>query len=153
MPRERLDSSALNQWERFAGGPAAADAARGVRPWRAWLLRATRLTAWALLVASLPFLALVKVAVVLYERGGFPSALALAGGVACTTLVVTAYAAWAWHRFTGRVRLAIVARRVALPLVVAYSAYALVYLSAGNAKSPQVRAYYASLHPLLRVAL
>ena len=153
MPRERLDSSALNQWERFAGGPVAADAARGVRPWKAWLLRATRLTAWALLVASLPFLALVKVAVVLYERGGFPTALALAGGVACTSLVVTAYAAWAWHRFTGRVRLALVARRVALPLVVAYSAYALVYLSAGNAKSPQVRAYYASLHPLLRVAL
>jgi len=90
---------------------------------------------------------------VLYQRGGYPTALALAGSVACTTLVVTAYAAWAWHRLTGRVRLPLVARRVALPLVVAYSAYALVYLSAGNAKSPQVRAYYASLHPLLRVAL
>ena len=37
--------------------------------------------------------------------------------------------------------------------MVAYCAYALVYLSATNAKSEQVRAYYRSLHPLLRVAL
>ena len=152
MTFQRLDSSAFDLWERIARGPAAG-AARGGRPWRAWLLYVARLAAWALLVAALPFLALVKVAVVLYERGGYPTALALAGGVACTTIVVTAYAAWAWHRFTGRVRLPLLARRVALPLVVAYSAYALIYLSAGNAKSPQVRAYYSSLHPLLRVAL
>ena len=150
---QRLDSSALRLWEQLFGGPVATTAGGGGRPWRAWLLRATRLAAWGVLVASLPFLALVKAAVLLYQHAGFPTALALAGGAACTTLVVTAYATWAWHRFTGRVRLALVARRVALPLVVAYSAYALVYLSAGNAKSPQVRAYYASLHPLLRVAL
>jgi hypothetical protein len=131
----------------------AAGGTRAGRPWRAWLLAVTRLAAWAVLVTALPFLALVKVTVMLYERAGYPTALALAGGVACTTLVVTGYAVWAWHRFTGRVRLALVARRVALPLVVAYSAYALVYLSAGNAKSRQVRTYYASLHPLLRVAL
>jgi hypothetical protein len=31
--------------------------------------------------------------------------------------------------------------------------YALVYLSSANAKSERVRAYYASLHPLLRVGL
>jgi hypothetical protein len=148
----RLDSSAFDLWERIARGPAGGTA-RGGRPWRAWLLYVARIVAWALLVAALPFLALVKVAVVLYERGGYPTALALAGGVACTTIVVTAYAAWAWHRFTGRVRLPLVARRVALPLVLAYSVYALIYLSAGNAKSPQVQAYYTSLHPLLRVAL
>src|SRR6266576_666519 len=41
----------------------------------------------------------------------------------------------------------------ALPFVVAYSIYALVYLSRANAKSDRVRAYYASLHPLLRVGL
>jgi hypothetical protein len=145
----QLDSSALRQWERVTAPPAAPGAA-GAAP---WLVQWTRLAAWALLMGALPFLALVKVAVVLYERGGCSTALALAGGVVCTTVVVTAYAAWAWHRLTGRVRLALVARRLALPLVIAYSAYALVYLSAGNAKSQQVRVYYASLHPLLRVAL
>ncbi|HEV2749308.1 MAG TPA: hypothetical protein VGV12_02165, partial [Gemmatimonadales bacterium] len=52
-----------------------------------------------------------------------------------------------------RVRLALVGRRIALPFVVAYCLYALVYLSTANAKSERVRAYYASLHPLLRVGL
>ena len=79
--------------------------------------------------------------------------LALAGGTACTAAVVTAYAALVWHRVTGRVRLALVARRFAPPLVVAYCGYAVIYLSSANAKSERVRAYYASLHPLLRVAL
>src|SRR3989475_6292441 len=67
--------------------------------------------------------------------------------VCSSDLVVTAYGAWVWHRFTGQVRLALVARRVALPFVAAYCVYALVYLSSANAKSDRVRAYYASLHP------
>ncbi|HYS59416.1 MAG TPA: hypothetical protein VEM27_02405, partial [Gemmatimonadales bacterium] len=104
-------------------------------------------------VAVLPFLALVRVAVFLYEYEGWPTAFALTGGIACTAAVVTAYGAWAWHRLTGQVRLALVGRRIALPFVVAYSIYALVYLSSANAKSDRVRAYYASLHPLLRVGL
>lgn len=37
--------------------------------------------------------------------------------------------------------------------MLAYVGYTLVYLSSVNAKSERVRAYYASLHPLLRVAL
>jgi hypothetical protein len=104
-------------------------------------------------VAVLPFLVLVRVAVFLYEREGYSTAFALTGGTACTAAVVTAYAAWVWHRLTGRVRLALVARRIALPLALAYCAYALIYFSSANAKSERVRAYYASLHPLLRVAL
>src|SRR6185437_13878832 len=58
-----------------------------------------------------------------------------------------------WHRVTGRARLGLVARRFALPFVVAYCGYALIYLSSANAKSERVQAYYTSLHPLLRVAL
>jgi len=112
-----------------------------------------RLAAKALAVALLPFLVLVKVAVYLYSHQGYSTVLALASGTACTAALVTAYAAWLWHRFTGRVRLALVARRFALPLVVAYCGYALIYLSSANVKSDRVRAYYASLHPLLRVAL
>ncbi len=46
-----------------------------------------------------------------------------------------------------------VARRVALPFVVLYCVYTLVYLSSANAQSERVRAYYASLQPLLRVGL
>jgi hypothetical protein len=147
----RLDSSALREWERIAAEPVMAGAP--ARRHAAWPLRLVRLAAQGLLVALLPFLVLVKVAVLLYTREGYATPLALAGGTACTAAVVTAYAALVWHRFTGRVRLALVARRFALPLVVAYCGYALIYLSSANAKSARVRAYYTSLHPLLRVAL
>jgi hypothetical protein len=146
-----LDSSALREWDRLAG--AATTARPEPRRLGPWTVEVVRLAAKIVLVALLPLLALVKVAVFLYQHQGWPTAFALAGGVACTTAVVTAYGTWAWHRFTGRVRLALIARRFALPLVVAYCGYALIYLSSANAKSERVRAYYASLHPLLRVAL
>src|SRR5439155_353452 len=146
----RLDSSALREWERIVAGPVTAGAPTRRRA--AWPLRFARLAAQGLLVTLLPFLVLVKVAVFLYTREGCATMLALAGGTACTAAVVTAYAALVWHRVTGRVRLALVARRFALPLVVAYCGYAVIYLSSANAKSERVRAYYASLHPLLRPA-
>ncbi len=147
----RLQSSALREWDRLVG--ALATARRDPRRLGPWTLQVVRLAAKIVVVALLPFLALVRVAVFLYEHEGWPTVLALAGGTACTAAVVTAYGAWAWHRLTGQVRLALVGRRIALPFVVAYSIYALVYLSSANAKSDRVRAYYASLHPLLRVGL
>src|SRR6266850_550302 len=45
------------------------------------------------------------------------------------------------------------AKWVALPLVVFYCGYSLLYLASVNAKSEPVRAYYRSVHPLLRLAL
>lgn len=103
--------------------------------------------------ALLPFVVFVKGAVFLYGHEHYPTALALAGGAACTLVVVAVYAAWLWRRVTGRVPVVPVVRRVALPLVVAYAAYALLYLSSAHAKSAAVRSYYASLHPVLRLAL
>ena len=46
-----------------------------------------------------------------------------------------------------------VAKWVALPLVVFYCGDSLLYLASVNAKSEPVRAYYRSVHPLLRLAL
>jgi hypothetical protein len=148
---ERLKSSALREWERLAGAIEAVR--REPRRLGPSVVEVVRFAAKTVLVAVLPFFALVRAAVFLYEREGWPTALALAGGAVCTVAVVTAYGAWVWHRLTGHVRLALVAQRVALPFVVAYCLYTLVYLSSANAKSEQVRAYYASLHPLLRVGL
>lgn len=147
----RLQSSALREWDRLVG--ALETARRDPRRLGPWAVQVVRFAAKVVFVAVLPFLALVRVAVFLYEYEGWPTALALTGGIACTAAVVTAYGAWVWHRLTGQVRLALVGRRIALPFVVAYSIYALVYLSSANAKSDRVRAYYASLHPLLRVGL
>ena len=147
----RLQSTALREWDRLAS--ALENVRREPRRLGPWVVQIVRFAAKVVLVALLPFFALVRVAVFLYQREGWPTAFALAGGIACTMAVVTAYGAWVWHRLTGRIRVALVARRVALPFVVAYCVYALVYLSSANAKSEQVRAYYASLHPLLRVGL
>src|SRR6058998_231457 len=138
----RLQSSALREWDRLVG--ALATARREPRRLGPWTVQVVQLAAKIVAVALLPFLALVRVAVFLYEHQGWPTALALAGGTACSVAVVTAYGAWLWHRFTGQLRLALVARRVALPFVAAYCVYALVYLSSANAKSDRVRAYYAS---------
>src|SRR5882762_4093343 len=151
MTIPRLESSALREWDRLAG--AATTARPEPRRPGPWTVEVVRLAAKIVLVALLPFIALVKVAVFLYQHEGGPTAFALAGGVACTAAVVTAYGPWAWHRLSGRVRLGLIARRFALPLVVAYCGYALIYLSSANAKSEQVQAYYASLHPLPRVAV
>lgn len=43
--------------------------------------------------------------------------------------------------------------RIALPIVVAYCGYTLLYLARENAKTDAVRAYHGTLHPLMRVAL
>jgi hypothetical protein len=42
---------------------------------------------------------------------------------------------------------------VALPLVLFYCGYALLFLAKVNAKSREVREYYTQVHPLLRVAV
>src|SRR6266851_3799229 len=89
-----IDSSALREWDRIAAGAVTT----GVKRRTAWHLLLLRLVAQALLVALLPFLVLVKVAVFLYTREGYATVLALAGGTACTVAIVTGYAALVWHR-------------------------------------------------------
>lgn len=152
MAIPKLKLSAFAEWARFdarVGGtrpaPKAGHLARGV----------LAACGQFLLLAALPFLVLVRVSVFFYSHYGYATWPALAVGAVCTLALVTAYAAWLWRRITGRTRTRelVLARRVALPLVLAYLIYALVYVSSGNAKSDRVRAYYTSLHPLLRLAL
>jgi hypothetical protein len=154
-----LKLEALNEWARLearvtAAPASAARPAHEVSPGRASLAGpALRVAGKALLLAVLPFCTLVWVSVFLYTRRDFAVWAALAGGVGSTLFVVTAYAAWLSRGLTGRAPVLALARSIALPLVLAYAGYALLYVSSGHAKSEQVRGYYRSLHPLLRVAL
>jgi hypothetical protein len=66
--------------------------------------------------------------------------------------LVTIYASSLLHTLTGRSRVLLIAKWVALPLVVFYCGFSLLYLSRVNAK-PEVRAYYRTVHPHLRLAL
>jgi hypothetical protein len=144
-----LNLDALGDWARLESRITGAAGRRAPDRLAALAATAARLA----VLAVLPFLALARVATFLYLHHRSSPWVALAAGAGCTFGLVTAYAAWLSHRLTGRVRLLALARRVALPLVVAYCGYALLYLSSGSAKSDRVRAYYTSLHPLLRVSL
>ena len=146
-----LKLRALELWSRLEARLAAFPAS--VRAHEPFARRALALVAKLLLLALLPFVVLVRASVFFYSDRGYPSWLALAAGLCCALIVLTAYGAWLSQRLTGRARVLVVARRVALPLALAYVGYALVYVSSVNAKSASVRAYYSSLHPLLRVAL
>jgi hypothetical protein len=70
-----------------------------------------------------------------------------------TGLVLTLFAAYVSRKLTGRARFRTMWRRVVIPLVVGYCAYSLLYLSSVNAKQAEVRDYYRSLHPALRIAV
>jgi len=104
-------------------------------------------------LVTLPFAALLRVATFLYLDRGWPTWVAVGGGMGAAGAVVTLYSAWAWKKLTGRVRIRLLAQRVALPLVLLYCLYGLVYLSAEHVKDIEERAYYGSLHPLLRLSL
>lgn len=106
-----------------------------------------------LTLVVLPFAVLVRTSLYLYAHLAFSSGLAILGGVVATVLVATAFGAWLSRKLTGRARVRFVLKWIALPLVVAYTGYALLYLSSGNAKSEEVRAHFRSVHPVLRLAL
>ncbi len=111
------------------------------------------------LIIALPFAVLVRGSVFIYEHGTRSVWLAVLTAGILTGGVVTAYAVWIARRFTrrggrgGRGLVMPLAKWIALPLVVFYCGYSLLYLATVNAKSGPVRAYYRSVHPLLRLAL
>jgi len=119
------------------------------RPARRMLLGALTLA----VLAILPFALLLRVSVALYRGLGLPTWLALAIGAVLALAAVTAYGSWVSKRLTGRARVMIIAKWIATPLVVLYVGHALLFLSTVNAKTEQVREYYTSLHPLLRLGV
>ena len=144
--------AADREWEqrrRLAVVPPPAAPPAPARRWRRVL--AACLTAVALLV--LPFVVLVRGAVYFYGTRHWPTGLALLAAAALTLGVVTAYGVWLSRRLTGRARLSLVAKWIALPLVVGYCGHALLFLARQNAKADVVQAEYRAAHPLLRLAL
>src|SRR5260370_8704475 len=150
----RLD--ALREWTRveaqIAGRPRPPYPPTPVRSLGSQVVALGAPAALYVLLAVLPFFALVRVSVFLYLRHGYGAWFAVLAGMGSAIGLVMVYGAWWSRRLTGRLRLG-QARRVAMALVLPFSGYALLYVSSSHAKSEQVRAYYTALHPLLRVAL
>ena len=114
-----------------------------------------RLLLWAaaaVLLATLPFYALVRVGVFAYREWALGTWPALGIGVAATAVILVVYA-WVVGRKLGAGKGGRrLLRRGAVGLVIAYAAYGLVYVAGANVKSEDVRAEYDTLHPMLRVA-
>jgi len=107
----------------------------------------------AVVLTLLPFTLLLRASTYLYQANGAPTWLALGIGAVLALGAVTAYGSWISKRLTGKARAVVIAKWVAGPLVVLYLAHALLFLSSVNAKTDQVRSYYTSLHPLLRLSV
>ncbi|UCG87951.1 MAG: hypothetical protein JSW71_05245 [Gemmatimonadota bacterium] len=120
---------------------------------RSWRRRIVFTLLGLFTVVVLPFVLLIRASVYLYLSRDIPTWLALGGGALASTILLTLCAAWLSKKLSGRARVKWLASRVVLPLVLAYCLYSLLYLSSVNAKGPEVRSYYRSLHPVLRVAV
>lgn len=104
-------------------------------------------------ILALPFAVLVRGSVSLYRDLGFPTWLALGVAAGIALGIVTMYAAWIARQVSGKPRVGTMLRWVALPVVVSYCGYALIFLGRDNAKTEAIRSTYWSAHPLIRVAL
>lgn len=117
-----------------------------------WLILSLRV-AVPLAMIALPFIILVRGAVTLYERAGWPSWLALLASGTAMIAILALYGVLMTRRMTGRVRFWWIARWVAVPLVVGFVVRGLVFLDRSHAQDDATRSEYRQAHPLLRVAL
>lgn len=119
---------------------------------RAWAVRGAAALAITLTLLALPFFVLVRSAVWLHDRGVGTAWLPLAGGVLFTGLLLVGYAVVTTRMISGTWRLPRYAKRVLLGITAAFALHGVLFLSANNAKSGDVRDGYRQVHPLLRVA-
>ena len=156
---EKLKREAQKEWKRKWRKKVRQAAPASAAEWRVLAAALAGAILKIAMIIALPFAVLVRGSVFFYEHGTTSVWLALLTAAILTCAVVTAYAVWLARKFTkrggrgGRALIIPLAKWVALPLVVFYCGYSLVYIASVHAKSPPVRAYYGSLHPLLRLAL
>ena len=130
--------------------PTAAERKRGRR-----LLRLPLRVAWwallAVVLVVLPFLLLIRGGVFACHQWELAPWLALAASATATTLLLALYALVASRRIGAGKGLTKLMTRAAALLAGAYVVYSVMFVAGGNVKSPEVRAEYTALHPLLRL--
>jgi len=148
----KLRHEAQQEWKQRAKRRKREDREPSPRDWRRLGIELLQGLVRLVTIVALPFVVLVRGAVFFYEYGNVPTWLAVSVSALLTIGLVTFYAWRLLHKFSGRPPVLLLAKWVALPLVVFYCGFSLLYLSRVNAKS-DVRAYYTTVHPLLRLAL
>ena len=122
-------------------------------PWMRRLRRAGLVVGRVSIVLALPFWLLVRGSLLAEEALGVNPWLALTCGAVAAQLCLATTGWWIWRRWTGRDRFRVIGTRIVLPIVVGFCLYVLVWVSSPNVKSDEVRSFYRSMHPVLRVAL
>jgi len=120
--------------------------------WRETVVAVLVASLKALAVVALPFLVYVRASVYLYLHGAHPW-IAICVSAVVTSAIVFAFIILVARRFHRQARVPTVVKWAALPVVFSWCVYAAFYLSRVNVKSDEVRAYYSSVNPILRVAL
>jgi len=146
---EKLKREVRSEWQ-----PRIQRARRAVkRVWRRETVAALLLAVLkALAIVALPFLVYVRAAVYLYRHGAHPWIAILLSAI-LTIGIVSGFVILIAHRFRRRARVPTVVKWAAVPVVFTWCVYAAFYLSRVNIKSDDVRAYYSTVNPILRVAL
>jgi len=114
---------------------------------------------WARIISAIfagvlfPFYVLIRSAVYLYSLYPLNGWICLLTGMGATCLLLLLYAMAASYRLTQKVRIHKYVRRGIVVLVMAYGFYGSVYLSGMNVKTDEIKSYYRTLHPILRVTL
>jgi hypothetical protein len=103
-------------------------------------------------IIALPFIVYVRASVFFYDHGAHVW-LAIVGAAGLTLALVLVYAAGLARQLRGRARVRSLLRWIAVPIVATWCVSALFYLARVNAKSDEVRGYFLSVHPILRVVL
>lgn len=104
------------------------------------------------LLAFLPFFLLIHGGVTAYRVWGLGTWPALVLAVVATGALLGLYAVVVGRRMGAGKRTRRLLSRTAMGVAAAYAVYGLVFIASENVKSESIRAEYASVHPLLRVA-
>jgi hypothetical protein len=100
-----------------------------------------------------PFIVLVRMSVYMYLNYQLNGWLALAVGVLMTIVLLIGYGLFLTFQYGKEVRINKYITRGIVVLVMAYTLYGLLYYSSMNTKTDEIKSYYRSLHPIMRVAL
>ncbi|MDZ7840420.1 MAG: hypothetical protein U5R46_06310 [Gammaproteobacteria bacterium] len=139
-------------------GPGDGETAQNERPgrWTGAGRTFAKIVAWTAafpVLCILPFLVVLRISVLAYQESTYDGWQSLVIGILAALLLVSVcIAAFMWT-FGIRRRFYMPLLNVCLTAMLCYSGFALFHLAVSNAKTAEIRSYYTSLHPFLRIAV
>ena len=109
-----------------------------------------------ILLILLPFIVLIRGAVFFHNSYGFMPWMCIFFGIIFSAALVFIYITYLHSKFTGEIGGPDILKKtylIALILVLVYCIPALMFISAGNTKTTEVKKEFRSLHPILRLSI